>query len=66
LSFLFTLYNSEDVFYFCFLKGLVEYRARGTERALRLAYSPWPIEWGIPRASEEAVAVPREERTSNP
>ncbi|MCX5917312.1 MAG: hypothetical protein NTX30_11630 [Deltaproteobacteria bacterium] len=66
LSFLFTLYNAEDVLYFSFLKGLVEYRARGTERALRLVYSPWPIEWETPRAPKEALAVPREERTLTP
>jgi hypothetical protein len=66
LSFVFTLYNAEDVFYFSFLKGLVEYRARGRERALRLVYSPWPIEWETSRASREAVAAFREERPSTP
>ena len=66
LSFVLTLYNAEDVFYFSFLKGLVEYRARGAERALRLVYSPWPIEWEASGAPKEALAVPREERTSTP
>jgi hypothetical protein len=34
----------------------VEYRADGGRRALRLAYSPWPIEWEDPAASRKALA----------
>jgi hypothetical protein len=55
-SFLFSLYSADDLLYFSVLKGLVEYRADGGKRALRLAYSPWPIEWGNPPASREALA----------
>ena len=56
LSFLFSLYSAEDLLYFSVLKGLVEYRADGGKRALRLAYSPWPIEWENPPTSREALA----------
>lgn len=56
LSFLFTLYTTEDLLYFSILKGLVEYLADGGKRALRLAYSPWPIGWENPSASREALA----------
>lgn len=45
LSFLFTLYRTEDLFYFSLLRGLLEYRAEGKRRAFRLLYAPWPLEW---------------------
>ncbi len=52
LSFLFTLYRAENLFYFSILRGLVEYRATGRERALRLFYSPWPVEWEVDRKED--------------
>lgn len=47
LSFLFTLYKAEDLFYFSILRGLVEYRAAGRQRAFRFLYSPWPMQWEV-------------------
>ncbi|MGC8809325.1 MAG: hypothetical protein ACP5Q3_03635 [bacterium] len=47
LSFLFTLYRAENLFYFSLLRGLVEYRAAGRQRAFRFLYAPWPMEWEV-------------------
>ena len=65
LSFFFTLYTAEDLLYFSFLKGLVEFRADGPKRALLLGYVPWPIEWETPRSILEARR-PLEARGSTP
>jgi hypothetical protein len=56
LSFFLTYYTAEDLSYFSFLKGLLEYRADGAKRALRVLYSPWPIKWESPPVPQEAVA----------
>jgi len=56
LSFFLTYYTEEDLFYFSLLRGLLEYRAEGQKRALRLLYSPWPIEWEQFPALAEAVS----------
>jgi len=56
LSFFFTYYKAEDLSYFSLLHGLLEYRSEGPKRALRLLYSPWPIEWEKSPALQEAVA----------
>jgi hypothetical protein len=48
LSFFFTYYTAENVAYFSLLKGLLEYRGDGGKHALRVLYSPWPIEWEHP------------------
>ncbi len=56
LSFLLTFYTAKDLYYFGFLKGLLEYRAEGPKRALRLLYSPWPIEWANSTAPKEPIA----------
>jgi hypothetical protein len=61
LSFFLTYYTAEDLFYFSLLKGLLEYRAGGNKCALRLFYSPWPIEWECPPASQKAVSEPYDE-----
>ncbi|MBI4496262.1 MAG: hypothetical protein HY697_04930 [Deltaproteobacteria bacterium] len=45
LTFLLTRYTAEDLYYFGLLRGLLEYRADGRRRALRLFYAPRPIEW---------------------
>jgi hypothetical protein len=45
LSFLLTSYTAKDIDYLCLLKGLIEYRADGSKRTLRLFYWPWPIRW---------------------
>jgi hypothetical protein len=60
LSFFLTYYSAEDLFYFSLAKGLVEYRAEGDKCALRLLYSPWPIEWGCPPASREDSSEPED------
>ena len=54
LSFFLTYYKAVDLSYFCVLMGLLEYRAEGSARALRILYSPWPIEW-------VSAPLPREE-----
>ena len=56
LSFFLTYYTAEDLFYFSLLRGLLEYRAEGEKRALRVFYSPWPIEWELSRARTESTA----------
>ena len=61
LSFLFTYYQAEDLTYFSVLKGLVEYRAERSRNALRVLYSPWPMEW----ESRTAIAG-REEKEIPP
>lgn len=53
LSFLFSYYTAEDLIYFSFLKGLLEYRGEGPRRALRILYSPRPIEWETAPARRE-------------
>jgi len=58
LSFFLTYDTAEDLFYFSLLKGLLEYRAEGDKCALRLLYSPWPIEWECSPASQEAISEP--------
>jgi len=60
LSFILTYYRAEDQFYFSLLKGLLEYRADGPKRTLRLLYSPWLIEWENPPAHKEARGQPEE------
>lgn len=45
LSFFLTYYTAEDLVYFSLLKGLLEYRGDGSRHALRVLYSPWPMEW---------------------
>ena len=45
LSFILTYYTAEDLVYFSLLKGLLEYRGDGSKHALRMLYSPWPMEW---------------------
>ena len=45
LSFFLTYYTAEDLVYFSLLKGLLEYRGDGSKHALRVLYSPWPMEW---------------------
>jgi len=66
VSFFLTHYTAEDLSYFSLLKGLVEYRADGPTRALRLLYSPWPIEWEQLPALEEAAGEPDERSLSRP
>jgi len=61
LSFFFTYYSAEDLIYFSLLKGLLEYRSRGSKKALRLLYSPWPMEWESPASSSRAVGRGPEE-----
>ena len=56
VSFLLTYYGAEDLSYFSLLKGLLEYRADGGKRALRVFYSPWPIKWESSPAPQEAIA----------
>jgi hypothetical protein len=56
LSFFLTYYKAEDLSYFSLLKGLLEYRAQGPKRALRVLYSPWPVEWENPPPPQEAIA----------
>jgi hypothetical protein len=60
LSFFFTYYKAEDLSYFSLLHGLLEYRSEGPKRALRLLYSPWPIEWEKSPALQGAVAEQRD------
>jgi len=55
LSFFLTYYKAVDLSYFSLLKGLLEYRAEGPSRALRVLYSPWPIEWASSPPSQEAI-----------
>ncbi len=62
LSFFLTYYSAEDLAYFSLLKGLLEYRAEGEKCALRLFYSPWPIEWECSPASPEAIFEPPDGR----
>lgn len=64
LSFFLTYYTAEDLFYFSLLKGLLEYRAEGDKRALRLFYSPWPIEWERSLIISEAGAEQEEKAGS--
>ncbi len=61
LSFVLTYYKAEDLSYFSILKGLVEYRAEKSRHALRVLYSPWPMEW----ESRTAIAG-REEKEIPP
>ncbi len=61
LSFLLTYYQADDLTYFSILKGLVEYRAERSRNALRVLYSPWPMEW----ESRTAIAG-REEKEIPP
>ncbi len=56
LSFFLTYYKAVDLSYFSLLRGLLEYRAEGPTRALRVLYSPWPIEWASSLPSQEAIA----------
>jgi len=58
VSFLLTYYKAEEVSYFGLLKGLLEYRVGREQCALRLLYSPWPIQWDCSREGKEAVAEP--------
>jgi hypothetical protein len=60
VSFFLTYYTAQDLAYFSLLKGLLEYRSDGPKHALRLFYSPWPIEWESPSAGAEAIK-PKEE-----
>jgi hypothetical protein len=53
LSFFLTYYTADDLIYFSVLKGLVEYRAEKSNHALRVLYSPWPVEWESPNAIAE-------------
>ncbi len=62
LSFFLTYYSAEDLSYFSLLRGLLEYRAEGKKCALRLLYSPWPIEWECSPASPEAILELRDSR----
>lgn len=55
VSFILTFYRAEEVAYFSLLKGLLEYRADGPKRALRLLYSPWPVEWERSPAPKGAI-----------
>ncbi len=61
LSFFLTYYTAEDLVYFSFLKGLLEYRGDGSKRALRMLYSPWPIEWESPAVRDGTLAIRFEE-----
>jgi hypothetical protein len=45
ISFLLTYFEAREVVYLCLLRGLLEYRARGPDRALRFLYLPWPVTW---------------------
>ena len=56
LSFLLSYYKAEEVSYLGLLKGLLEYRAEKQHCALRLLYSPWPIQWDCAKEGREAVA----------
>ena len=56
LSFLLTYYKAEEVSYFGLLKGLLEYRTGKERCALRLLFSPWPIQWDCSSETKEAVA----------
>ena len=56
LSFFLTYYKAVDLSYFCVLRGLLEYRAEGSARALRILYSPWPIEWVSSPLPREEIA----------
>jgi hypothetical protein len=60
VSFLLTYYLEEDLSYFSLLKGLLEYRADGTQRTLRVLYSPWPIRWESSSPLQEAIAERKE------
>jgi hypothetical protein len=40
----------------------LEYRTQGGRCALRLLYSPWPMEWDCPPSQPEAILKPQEER----
>ena len=54
LSFFWTYYQGKNLSYFALLRGLLEYRSEGSNRALRVLYSPWPIEWASSRPIPEA------------
>lgn len=60
VSFLLTYYLARDLSYFSLLKGLLEYRADGGKRALRVLYSPWPIKWESSPAPQQAFTNPDE------
>ncbi len=64
LSFLMTYYKAEEVSYFALLKGLFEYRTGKQQCALRLLYSPWPIQWDCTDEGKEAAAEPGTNRVS--
>jgi hypothetical protein len=64
VSFLLTYYLAGDLSYFSLLRGLLEYRADGGKRALRVLYSPWPIQWESSPAPQEAIGN-RDELTIN-
>jgi len=55
-SFLMTYYKTMDTTYFSLFKGLLEYQTGKERCALRLIYSPWPIQWDCPAEAKEAVA----------
>ncbi|MBP1712825.1 MAG: hypothetical protein H6Q42_1028, partial [Deltaproteobacteria bacterium] len=42
--------------YFALFKGLFEYRTGKEQCALRLLYSPWPIQWDCSDEGKEPVA----------
>jgi hypothetical protein len=56
LSFLMTYYKSAENTYFSLFKGLLEYKAGKERCALRLLFSPWPIQWDCPEEAKETVA----------
>jgi len=56
LSFFLTYYEAEEQIYFSLLKGLLEYRADGPKRVLRVLYSPWLMKWESSPLLKETIA----------
>jgi hypothetical protein len=58
LSFFMTYYKAEEVSYFGLLRGLLEVRAEKDRCALRLLYSPRPIQWDCAEEARPESAKP--------
>ncbi len=59
VSLFLTYYEEKDLRYINLLRGLMEYLAEGSKRALRMFYLPWPVKWEASPAIMEAVSDER-------